>query len=97
VSRLIHKESNRALALLEEFGKMNVKVEVKGDYMLITGGKVKGARVSSHNDHRIAMAIAVAGLRADGNIIIENPQCVTKSYPDFFDDIKALGAVLMFS
>ncbi len=97
VSRLIHKESNRALALLEEFRKMNVKVEIKGDYMLITGGKVKGTRVTSHNDHRIAMAVAVAGLRADGNIIIEDPQCVAKSYPDFFDDVKALGAVLMFS
>lgn len=97
VSRLIHKESNRALALLEEFRKMNVKVEIKGDYMLITGGKVNGARVSSHNDHRIAMAVAVAGLRADGNVTIEDPQCIAKSYPGFFDDMKGLGAVVIFS
>ncbi len=94
VSRLIHKESNRAKALLEEFRKMNVKVEIKGDYMLITGGKVNGARVSSHNDHRIAMAVAVTGLGAGGNITIEDPQCIAKSYPGFFNDMKALGAVV---
>ena len=92
VSRLIHKESDRAKALMEEFGKMNIKVEIKEDYMLITGGKVKGAVVNSHNDHRIAMAEAVAAIGASGNVTIENPQCVAKSYTAFFEDLETLGA-----
>ena len=92
VSRLIHKESDRAKALMEEFGKMNIKVEIKEDYMLITGGKVKGAVVNSHNDHRIAMAEAVAALGASGSVTIENPRCVAKSYTAFFEDLRTLGA-----
>jgi 3-phosphoshikimate 1-carboxyvinyltransferase len=94
VSRLIHKESDRAKALLEEFRKMNVKVEIKGDYMLVTGGKIHEARVNSHNDHRIAMAVAVAALGASGKIQIEDPLCIAKSYPGFYDDLRALGAVV---
>ena len=62
VSRLIYKESDRAAALKEEFGKMNIKVEMSDDLFIVTGGKVNGARVNSHDDHRIAMAVAVAAL-----------------------------------
>jgi 3-phosphoshikimate 1-carboxyvinyltransferase len=56
------------------------------------GGKVKGAIVHSHHDHRIAMALAVAALKAEGETIIEESQAVKKSYPDFFNDLKSLGA-----
>lgn len=93
-SRLIHKESNRALALVEEFGKMNITIEMKGDALLITGGKARGAVVDSHNDHRIAMAAAVTALGADGAVTIHNPECVAKSYPGFFDDLAKAGAVI---
>jgi len=92
VIRLVHKESNRADALLSEFGKLGIKVEISGDYMLVTGGKVNGAHVISHEDHRIAMAEAVAGLAADGKVYIKDSQSISKSYPDFFDDLKKLGA-----
>jgi len=93
VSRLIYKESNRAIALQQEFGKMGVKIELNGDVMTIQGGNgVKGARVNSHHDHRIAMACAVAALKADGETIIEEAGAVKKSYPDFFNDLKSLGA-----
>lgn len=74
--RLIHKESNRAEALVKEFGKMNIKVEINDDYMLVTGGKIKGAHVESHNDHRIAMATAVAALRADGRVFIKDSHAI---------------------
>ncbi len=91
VNRLLHKESNRAIALRDEFKKMNVIIELKGDLMAIHGGKeVKGAKVSSHNDHRIAMAAAVAGLRAKGNTIIQDAEAVNKSYPGFYKDLKSL-------
>ncbi len=53
-------------------------------------GEVKGAEVSSHNDHRIAMATAVAALSAKGNTLIHDAQAVNKSYPDFYKDLKSI-------
>lgn len=94
VSRLIYKESDRATALKKEFGKMNVRIEIKDDLMSVTGGRPQGARVESHDDHRIAMAVAVASLGATGRIYIRDSQCVAKSYPGFFDDLRHLGALV---
>jgi 3-phosphoshikimate 1-carboxyvinyltransferase len=94
VSRLIYKESDRAKALKEEFGKMKIKIEINNDLMFVTGGRPQGARVESHDDHRIAMAIAVSSLGAAGKVIIRDSQCVAKSYPGFFDDLRHLGAVV---
>lgn len=93
VSRLTHKESNRAITLQEEFSKMEVKIDLNDDEMIIHGGeKVKGATVHSRHDHRIAMACAVAALNADGETIIEDANAIKKSYPDFYNDLKKLGA-----
>ncbi len=95
VSRLTHKESNRALTLQAEFGKMGVEIALDGDYMTIVGGQpIRGARLHSHHDHRIAMACAVAALRAEGEVEIAEAQAVGKSYPDFYTDLKTLGASL---
>jgi 3-phosphoshikimate 1-carboxyvinyltransferase len=94
VSRLIYKESDRATALKEEFGKMNVRIEIKDDLMSITGSQPQGAHVESHDDHRIAMAAAVASLGATDGVYIRDSQCVAKSYPGFFDDLRNLGAVV---
>lgn len=94
-SRLTHKESNRALTLKEEFGKMGVKIELDGDIMIIQGrGEVNGATVHSRHDHRIAMACAVAALKANGATIIEEAGAIKKSYPDFYKDLKKLGAAV---
>jgi 3-phosphoshikimate 1-carboxyvinyltransferase len=93
VNRLIHKESNRAATLQAEFEKMGLKIELNSDEMIIHGGKgLKGATIHSHHDHRIAMACAVAALKADGETTIEEAQAVNKSYPDFFWHLKKLGA-----
>jgi 3-phosphoshikimate 1-carboxyvinyltransferase len=93
VKRLAHKESNRALTLQEEFGKMGVAIELQDDLMLIKGGHgVKGALVHSRHDHRIAMACAVAALKARGETTIGEAQAVNKSYPDFYDHLEALNA-----
>jgi 3-phosphoshikimate 1-carboxyvinyltransferase len=94
VSRLKYKESNRALTLKNEFGKMNIPIEIKDDLMYITGGQPNGAHVESYDDHRIAMATAVAALGASGKIYIHDSHCITKSYPDFFDDLRMLGAIV---
>jgi 3-phosphoshikimate 1-carboxyvinyltransferase len=94
VSRLIYKESDRAKTLKEEFGKMNIRVELKDDIMSVTGGQPSGAHVESHEDHRIAMAVAVTALGAKGGVSIRDSQCVAKSYPGFFDDLYKLGALV---
>jgi 3-phosphoshikimate 1-carboxyvinyltransferase len=94
VARLIHKESNRAATLKEEFEKMNISISITGDVMSVTGGKPTGAHVESHDDHRIAMAVAVAALGAAGRVFIHDSQCIAKSYPGFFDDLRHLGAVV---
>jgi 3-phosphoshikimate 1-carboxyvinyltransferase len=94
VSRLIFKESNRAKTLSEEFGKMNIKIEINNDLMFVTGGQPHGARVESHDDHRIAMAVTVASLGATGRVSLRDSQCVAKSYPGFFDDLRHLGAAV---
>lgn len=94
VSRLVHKESDRASALAAEFGKMNISIELIDDTMFVTGGKVKGGQVDSHGDHRIAMAAAIAALGASGRISIRDSHCVNKSYPDFFEDLRHLGTMV---
>ena len=94
VTRLIHKESNRAEALRLEFGKLKIMIDIDGDIMSITGGKPEGAKVESHDDHRITMAMAVAALKASGRVYIRDSQCVGKSYPGFFDDLRTLGATV---
>jgi len=93
VSRLLHKESNRALTLQEEFKKMGVEIVLQDDLMIIKGtGSVVGANVHSRHDHRIAMSCAVAALKASGETIIEGAEAVKKSYPAFYEDLKMLGA-----
>ena len=92
-SRLTHKESDRARTLQEEFGKLGVMIELEGDRMIVHGGgKLTSARVHSRHDHRIAMACAVAALRAGGKVVIEEAEAVNKSYPDFYTHLQEGGA-----
>lgn len=95
VHRLTHKESNRALTLQEEFGKMEIEISFQDDFMLVKGGTgVKSAKVSSRHDHRIAMACAVAALKASGEVIIDNAEAVNKSYPQFWEHLQKLNATV---
>ena len=92
-SRLQHKESNRALSLQEEFAKMGVEIKLQDDLMMINGTtKINGAILDSHQDHRVAMACAVAALRAGSETIISEAEAINKSYPGFYDHLKLLGA-----
>jgi 3-phosphoshikimate 1-carboxyvinyltransferase len=91
--RLRDKESDRGAALREEFGKMGVDIRLEDELMFIEGSaQLKPAIFSSHADHRIAMALAISALRAEGNSVIEDAGAVQKSYPAFFDDLRSLGA-----
>lgn len=93
VHRLAHKESNRALAIQEELGKMNIGVELNDNVMLIEGtDNIKAATVHSHHDHRIAMMCAVLALKANGQTTIEDAEAINKSYPDFYKHLEQLGA-----
>lgn len=89
-SRLEHKESNRALTIKEEFEKLGIDLQLKSDEMHIIGqGEnrfTKGGKVSSRNDHRIAMALTLFGLRSIDPIFIEQSEVINKSYPDYFLD-----------
>ncbi len=97
LSRLAHKESNRGLTLQQEFAKMGVEIILQDDLILVTGGNgVKGATVRSHHDHRIAMACAVASLKATGEIIIDEAEAINKSYPNFYQHLQQLGAAVQF-
>jgi 3-phosphoshikimate 1-carboxyvinyltransferase len=119
--RLVHKESDRAEAILSEFGRLGVEIDnSEPDVMRITGaGRTGGAShtgdldytsaegagssasaddavicggvmVDSHGDHRMAMALAVAALRASAPVTIRGAECVSKSYIDFWEDFEKL-------
>jgi len=89
--RLAHKESDRARALVMEFTKAGAKITARETRLEIQGGPLRAAIFDSHGDHRIAMAGAVAALRSEKGLGIEGGECVSKSYPHFFDDLKAIG------
>ena len=92
-SRLTHKESNRALTLQDVFGKLGIQIDLEGDIMKVHGGHgLQGAEVHSHHDHRIAMAAAVAALGASGPVTIGDAEAIDKSYPEFYIDLRRLGA-----
>lgn len=95
VERLTHKESNRALTLQDEFGKLGIKIDLKENKMLIRGGCVKGGMTHSRHDHRIAMACAVAALKAEAPVGVEEADAVKKSYPNFYNHLKQLGVTLV--
>jgi 3-phosphoshikimate 1-carboxyvinyltransferase len=85
------KESDRIATTTRELRKMGADVEELPDGMIIKGPvKLKGGTVSSHDDHRLAMALAVAGLVAEGDTTIEGTSSVAISYPDFFSTLKTL-------
>jgi 3-phosphoshikimate 1-carboxyvinyltransferase len=90
IHRLAAKESDRAKTLQDIFEKMGIDIILQNDEMIIEGGIIKSVEVSSHHDHRIAMAAAVAALGADGNITITEADAINKSYPQFFEDLKQL-------
>ncbi|MEI6804894.1 MAG: 3-phosphoshikimate 1-carboxyvinyltransferase [Myxococcaceae bacterium] len=86
------KESDRLNAIAQNLSAMGVKLELLPDGFRITGPqKLKGAVIQSHDDHRIAMAFSIAGLLAKEPTEIVNPECVSISYPHFFDALRDLN------
>ena len=85
------KESDRGEAMRQELKKFGVDITVNEDSIVITKAKLltPTENLCCNNDHRIAMSLAVLCSVVGG--VLENAQCVKKSYPEFFDDIKTLG------
>ena len=91
--RLRYKESDRLESISAELRKMGADITVKDDGLTIKGAsRLHGTTIDPHNDHRIAMACAVAALGAKGKTVIKNVECINKSYPQFFNDLQLLGA-----
>ncbi len=90
VERARIKESNRVLAVKEGLERMGVKVMDERDKLTIIGSKPRGANIDPKNDHRIAMAFGVLGT-AVGGTLIEDSECVSKTFPQFWDVLKSIG------
>jgi 3-phosphoshikimate 1-carboxyvinyltransferase len=83
------------LTLQQEFAKLGVTIKLQDNLMLVEGGnEIKAANISSHHDHRIAMACALAALKANGAVEINDAEAINKSYPDFYHHINELRAIV---
>ena len=90
--RLRIKECDRLSAIATELKTLGADIKETDDGLIINGVKnLKGGKVSSHNDHRIAMSLAIASTVCIGNVVIDNGECVKKSYPNFWSDFESLG------
>jgi 3-phosphoshikimate 1-carboxyvinyltransferase len=91
-AELREKESDRITTLANELRKLGVAIEERPDGFAIEGGTpLRGARVDGHGDHRLTMALAIAGLLADGETVIEDAESVAVSYPAFWQHVGQLG------
>ena len=92
VAHLRYKETDRLRLVTEELRKMDTRIEEREDGLRIEGKELNAAKLHSHGDHRLAMALSVAALCTHGETVIEDVECAKVSYPTFFDDICDLGA-----
>jgi len=94
VKRLRYKETNRLQTIPAELGKMGAKVSISDDVVKISGGEMVGCALDSKHDHRVAMSCVIASIGASGDSSIRNAEAVSKSYPEFFQDLIRLGVEL---
>jgi 5-enolpyruvylshikimate-3-phosphate synthase len=85
------KECDRLACITKELRKMGANLEETIDSLTIESMPLNGASVVSHHDHRIAMALCVAALGATGKTLVADTECIAKSYPTFYPDMKKLG------
>jgi 3-phosphoshikimate 1-carboxyvinyltransferase len=89
VAHIRHKETDRIAALATELRRLGAEVEEFADGLTITPRPMQGATVETYNDHRMAMSLALVGLKVPG-VVIDNPGCVAKTYPGFWRDLDRL-------
>jgi 3-phosphoshikimate 1-carboxyvinyltransferase len=89
VAHIRHKETDRIGNLAAELRRLGAAVEERPDGLSIAPGPLRGAAIDTYDDHRMAMSLALAGLRVSG-VTINQPRCVAKTYPGFFDDLASI-------
>jgi 3-phosphoshikimate 1-carboxyvinyltransferase len=89
VGHIRHKETDRLSALATELRRVGANVEEFADGLRIDPAPLHGAEIETYNDHRMAMSLALVGLRVPG-MVIKDPGCVAKTYPGFFTDLEKL-------
>jgi 3-phosphoshikimate 1-carboxyvinyltransferase len=89
VAHIRHKETDRIGDLARELRKLGATVEEFADGLRITPGPLRAATIDTYNDHRMAMSLALPGLRIPG-VVINNPKCTEKTYPRYFEDLKRM-------
>ncbi len=90
VAHIRHKETDRIHALAVELRKLGAEVDERADGLCIVPGEMHGAEIDTYEDHRMAMSLAIAGLAAPG-VVIRDPGCTGKTYPEFFEDLARLA------
>ncbi len=90
VGHIRHKETDRIAALAAELRKLGAAVDERPDGLTIRPGPLHGAEIDTYDDHRMAMSLALAGLRVPG-VMIRNPECTGKTYPGYFDDLRRVA------
>ena len=91
-ARLRYKESDRLSAMRTELNSLGAHVKETDEGLIMNGPTAfKGGQVYAHNDHRIAMALSVAALGSRGDVMIEGAECVSKSYPNYFEEMRTIG------
>jgi 3-phosphoshikimate 1-carboxyvinyltransferase len=91
VERLQFKESDRMANLVNQFKQMGAEIEIVDGAIVINGGRFIGGNAQTYNDHRLAMSFAIAGAISERGVMIEDSDCVNKSYPEFWNDVKKLN------
>jgi len=91
------KESDRLNVMVKELRKMGAKIKEFEDSIVVEKSKLHGAEVDAHKDHRVALALAVAGMIAEGKTVIKGAECIEKTYGSFPDDMKVTGAKVQVS
>jgi 3-phosphoshikimate 1-carboxyvinyltransferase len=89
VAHIRHKESDRIGDLARELRKLGGTIHEHDDGLTIEPGPLHAAELDTYQDHRMAMSLALAGLRLDG-VLIKDPGCTEKTYPDFFTDLQSV-------
>lgn len=92
VAHIRHKETDRLGALATELRKLGATVEERADGLRILPGPLRGAEIDTYDDHRMAMSLALVGLRVPG-VVIRDPGCTAKTYPAFFADLEKLRTI----
>lgn len=92
--RIRYKESDRLVSVLDVLSSVGISAGYEGNEMIIRPGTLRGGKVDSHGDHRIAIMAAMLAQHCEEEVIIENAECVSKSWPGFFEEYERLGGII---